>query len=482
MTRRVVIVGAGAAGVYTAYRLRRLLGDDCEIVLLEGSDRIGGNASTLQVGDTSVECGAQFFHRGAQSGFLALLAELDLLDDCQIVRTAAGFTIWDRAQQRRLLHLPATVAGFGALGFGDWIRATKFGVFLAYAWALERWETDWTVSVDAWLGRMRLLDDDFKHRVIKPFLYQFVSLPPARIGEASAKYAVTYLVRTLFPGGGAAPDVPRIGRARPTFEAFQSLVGIAEIHRRVLAAADVRAQTRTRVLAIRPMPERGATVVTDDGEIVADDVVLATDPHAAARVLEGDGAWDSGLIDGLRGLEYARLPISIQHGQPAHMPQRRSDWQPFNTILDGDAAMFSVWFGPMRAPAADGSPLSLFKSWGSPELYPTRAGSEILAHHHFVPLPTVEFMRSREVLLPRWQGERGLWFAGGWTRWFDSQEAALGSADAVAHAIAGLDAVSVDELDARADVQRVLERTATHAPVELRHRLVHAVDEVEARG
>lgn len=481
MTRRVVIVGAGAAGVYTAYRLRRLLGDEHEIVLLEGADRIGGNASTLRVGEANIECGAQFFHRGAQSSFLALLDELDLLDDCEVVRTAAGFTIWDRAEQRRVLHLPATVAGFGALGFGDWIRAAKFGIFLAYAWALERWESDWTLSVDTWLGRMRLLDDDFKHRVLEPFLYQFVSLPPARIGEASAKYAVTYLVRTLFPGGGAGPDVPRIGRTRPTFEAYQSLVGIAEIHRRVLAAAGVRAQTRTRVLEIEPLAERGAIVVTDDGEIVADDVVLAIDPHAAARVLEG-GAWDSGLIDGLRRLEYARLPISIQHGQPAHMPQRRSDWQPFNTIVDGDAMMFSVWFGPMRPTSGDGSPLALFKSWGSPELYPAKAPSEILAHHHYVPLPTVDFMRTRDELLPRWQGKRGLWFAGGWTRWFDSQEAALGSADAVAHAIAGQQAAQTHDVDARADVQDVLERTAAFAPASLRHRLIHTVDEVEARG
>lgn len=482
MSRHVVIVGAGAAGVYTAYRLRRLLGDAYRITVLEGSERIGGNASTLHLDGARIECGAQFFHRGAQSEFLALLGELDLLDACEVVRTAAGFTIWDRAAGRRVLQLPATVAGFAGLGPGDWFRAAKFGVFLAYAWALERWETDWTLTVDAWLGRMRLLDEGFKRRVIVPFLYQFVALPPSRIGEASAKYAVTYLVRTLFPGGGPTPDVPRIGRARPTFEAYQSLVGIAEIHRRVLAAADVEVQTNTRVIAVRPDAGSGAMVVTVDGEITADDVVLATDPHVAATVLEAGAATPSALIDGLRSLEYARLPISIQHGEPAHMPARRSDWQPFNTIVDGDALEFSVWFGPMRPPAPDGSQLSVFKSWGSPALSPTTTASEVLALQHYVPLPTADFMRAREDLLPRWQGTDRIWFAGGWTQWFDSQEAALGSADVVARGIVGVDVVSTRHTDVRGDLQDTLERAAVHAPTSVRDRLIHAIHEVEARG
>lgn len=437
MAPRIVIVGAGAAGVYTAYRLRQALGDDCTLTLVERSDRVGGNAMAVSVGDQRIECGAQFFHRGAQSSFMALIDELGLWDCCEVVRTAAGFTIWDRATRRRLLHLPATVAGFRSLGLGDWVRAAKFGLFLAYAWALERRESDWTLTVDAWLGRLWLLDHDFKHRVIKPFLYQFVSLPPLRLGEASAKYAVTYLIRTMFPGACVTPAVPRIGRARPTFEAYQSLVGIDEIHRRVLAAADVVPRLGTAVLAIRHLEGGTVEVVTSDGTLVADHVVLATDPHTSAGMLARGGTTAGDLIDGLRALEYAPLPISMQHGQPAHMPEHRADWQPFNTIVDGDAMMFSVWFGPMRPAAADGSLLPVFKCWGSPGLRPTDAADAFGTHEHFVPLPTGAFMATRDAVLTRWQGERRVWFAGGWTRWFDSQEAALLSAAAVAHGIAG---------------------------------------------
>jgi NAD(P)-binding Rossmann-like domain len=482
MARRIVIVGAGAAGVYTAYRLRQALGEACELTLLERSTRVGGNAMATRVGDVADECGAQFFHRGAQSRFMALLTELDLFDVAEVVRTPAGFTIWDRVERRRLLHLPATLEGLRSLGPGDWLRATKFGLFLAYSYALERWESDWTLTVAQWFARMHLLDDGFKHRVLAPFLYQFLSLPAGRIGEASAKYAVTYLVRTLFPGRSPEPAVPRIGRGRPTFEAYQSLVGLDEIHRRVLAAAHVSARIGAEVVEIRHDAGGSIEVVTTAGTLTADDVVLATDPHAAAAMLARGGTSAGDLIDGLRALEYAALPISMQHGQPTHMPERRGDWQPFNTIVDGESLTFSVWFGPMRPPLADGSLVPAFKSWGSPGLATAATATEFLAHQHHIPLPTAAFMATRDPLLARWQGQRGVWFAGGWTQWFDSQEAALLSAETIARGLAGAAHEPVPEHDARRGVQALLDRTAAHAPATVRGCLAHALDEVEVRG
>ncbi|MBC8067353.1 MAG: NAD(P)-binding protein, partial [Deltaproteobacteria bacterium] len=282
MAERVVIVGAGAAGVFTADQLRRRLGRSCEITLLESSPRVGGNAMSRSIGGARVECGAQFFHRGAQPNLVALIEELGLWDACEVARTAAGFTIWDRPNSRRLLHLPATLAGFRRLGLGDWVRAAKFGLFIGYCYALERWQHDWTLTVAQWLASMRLLDDDFKRDVITPFLYQFVALPPGRIVEASAKYAVTYLMRTMFPGEGLVPSVPRIGSGRPTFEAYQSLVGLQELHRHVLARADVLPRLGVAVHAVGRPAGGALEVQTSAGTMRADHVVLACDPHTAA--------------------------------------------------------------------------------------------------------------------------------------------------------------------------------------------------------
>lgn len=47
MRRRVAVVGAGAAGLSAAYRLR----EECEVTLFEASDRLGGHACTVEVED-----------------------------------------------------------------------------------------------------------------------------------------------------------------------------------------------------------------------------------------------------------------------------------------------------------------------------------------------------------------------------------------------------------------------------------------------
>ena len=61
-------------------------------------------------------------------------------------------------------------------------------------------------------------------------------------------------------------------------------------------------------------------------------------------------------------------------------------------------------------------------------LDPSPCNSAFYSHTHDVLLPTTTFMQLRRQLLSAYQGQNGLFFAGGWTTWFDSQEAALLSA------------------------------------------------------
>jgi predicted NAD/FAD-dependent oxidoreductase len=128
---RIVIIGAGAAGVFTAYRLREMYGDRYEVVLLEKSAKIGGNASstTLKFGSRkySIDCGAQFFHRGAQASYVGLLADLGLFDDPpQIQAKPTGITIWDRRAKEHRLWIPSHARGFLRYRPEDWKRLRGF--------------------------------------------------------------------------------------------------------------------------------------------------------------------------------------------------------------------------------------------------------------------------------------------------------------------------------------------------------------------
>ncbi|MCA1821350.1 MAG: NAD(P)-binding protein, partial [Pseudonocardia sp.] len=54
---RVAVVGGGISGLAAAYRLRTLLGPAAEIVLIEGSRRLGGALRTVELGGLPLDVG-----------------------------------------------------------------------------------------------------------------------------------------------------------------------------------------------------------------------------------------------------------------------------------------------------------------------------------------------------------------------------------------------------------------------------------------
>ncbi|MGB8996420.1 MAG: protoporphyrinogen oxidase [Pseudonocardiaceae bacterium] len=58
---RVAVVGGGISGLTAAYRLRILLGPSAEIILIEGSRRLGGALRTVELGGLALDVGAEAF-------------------------------------------------------------------------------------------------------------------------------------------------------------------------------------------------------------------------------------------------------------------------------------------------------------------------------------------------------------------------------------------------------------------------------------
>ncbi|MGH3836632.1 MAG: NAD(P)-binding protein, partial [Pseudonocardiaceae bacterium] len=74
---RVAVVGGGISGLTAAYRLRTLLGPTAEIVLVEGSRRLGGALRTVQLGGVALDVGAEAFLTRRPEA-LGLIEELGL--------------------------------------------------------------------------------------------------------------------------------------------------------------------------------------------------------------------------------------------------------------------------------------------------------------------------------------------------------------------------------------------------------------------
>lgn len=475
---RVVIIGAGAAGVFTAYRLHERLGDAVEIVLLEQGSRAGGNTLTTPLTidgqPYSIDCGAQFFAAGPQPDYVQLIADLGLTEPpASIDSRPTGLTLWDGTADQRRLWIPGQTSGFLRYRAEDWARLIQFAKFLVYASILDRAKGDnWTLSVDDWLQSLSLLSDEFKDEVVRPLLYQFVTLPADRIGEASARYAITYLVRNA-----------------STFEVLQSRIGLDGILQRALTAAGVTPRLNEPVLAVSRDASGTLQVTTTVETMSADEVVFAIDPPSAAAVLDAGAFPAPALITALGQCEYDDLRISLQQGAPCWMPGDSQYWEAVNTIADASGFRFSVWFGPLRDPLAGGGRIPVFKSWATPDLDPVSCPATFFSHVHRILMPTTSFMAQREEVRSH-QGEHRVWFAGGWTTWFDSQEAALVSATAVANAIAapGGMAHDVDSMPAfdhaqqRGSLGRWMAGVARHAPQDHRAELQRLVDEMDVRG
>jgi predicted NAD/FAD-binding protein len=427
-TPTVVIIGAGAAGIFTAYQINKQWPGQFNVHLFEASQEIGGNVSSLTVtygGEPyTIDAGAQFFYAKAQPNYVNLIQELGL--DNQTPLYPAGFIIWEKSTNQRLLWIPALVSGFASYTLDDWARLIEFGGFLVAAALLNRLgQPDWALSVDDWLADVPL-SDDFKQNVIKNFLYQFVSLPYASIGEASAVYATTYFVRNVFGVASTAALDADI----PTFQTNQSLIGLLGILQQALTVSGVSAQTSSPVTAVAP-GANGVEVTVNGKTINAQYVVMACDPCAAAKILTNGGTAQQDLIKLLQGLanQYLNLSVVMQKDGACWMPGDQKYWEAVSTIVDTpqQSVAFNAWFGPLR-PTYNGTQLiPVFKSWASPNLNPDDCNSTFFSHSHNVLLPTTTFIQLRSQL-DAYQGQNGLLFAGGWTNWFDSQEAALMSA------------------------------------------------------
>ncbi|KAJ7553332.1 hypothetical protein O6H91_06G093700 [Diphasiastrum complanatum] len=102
---RVVIVGAGMAGLSAARRLRSIKNADYELIVLEGSHRIGGRICTSEFGGERVELGTTWIHDiegsplyeiAKQSGALKGDMPWECMDGfpaCPIVKAEGGFVV-----------------------------------------------------------------------------------------------------------------------------------------------------------------------------------------------------------------------------------------------------------------------------------------------------------------------------------------------------------------------------------------------------
>lgn len=94
---KVIVIGAGAAGLSAA---RVLQDQGCEVVILEGRDRVGGRTNTITVGDALVDEGANWIHNGPANPLYQLAAGAGLEASRDDLVNPFALTIFDKVSGR----------------------------------------------------------------------------------------------------------------------------------------------------------------------------------------------------------------------------------------------------------------------------------------------------------------------------------------------------------------------------------------------
>lgn len=289
--RRVVVVGAGISGLATAYRLRTLLGPAADIVVIDGSRRLGGALCTVELGGLALDLGAEAFLLRRPEA-LGLIEELGLGDQLRYP-TAAAPTVRVEGRTmplptRTMLGLPGVAADVAGL-----LSAQGTARVAAEPAMALRWE----LGSDAAVGLLlrERTGDELVDRLVDPLLGGVyagradalglrATLPAVATaldrGAGSLLAAARTALASGRPSGGGGPVFGTL------FSGFEGLVDA------LVAGAAVRPKLGLPVRGLARTPhgwrlELGSHLLrtSEDQHLDADAVVLAVPAPALRRLL-----------------------------------------------------------------------------------------------------------------------------------------------------------------------------------------------------
>ncbi|MCW2788391.1 MAG: hemG [Aeromicrobium sp.] len=287
---RVAVVGGGMAGLAAAHELATA---GVEVVVLEGSDRLGGKLRLGEVGGLTLDLGAESILARRPEG-LDLIHAVGL-DDRVVHPATITASIWThgalRAMPPTVMGIPADPAALAASGIAD----------MPDPRILPAPDEDISVAefVTARLGR------DVLDRLVEPLLGGVY----AGHTDQLSLWATTPQIAALGDDLLTAAAEHRAA-ATATGPVFAGLVGgVGQLPAAVAATPgiDVRLDATVRAVGRTPEGWRLSVGPTTDVEVVDVDAVIIAAPAPAAARLLAEEAPDAAFA--LAAIDYASMAI-----------------------------------------------------------------------------------------------------------------------------------------------------------------------------
>jgi oxygen-dependent protoporphyrinogen oxidase len=287
----VAVVGGGISGLTAAYRLRKLLGPDAEIVLIESSRRLGGALRTVELGGLALDVGAEAFLMRRPEA-VSLIEELGLRD--QLAHpTPAAPTV--RAGGRAVALPTRTVLGLPGAATDVAGLLSEQGV--ARVTAEPTMPLSWEPGQDAAVGPLlrERAGDELVDRLVDPLLGGVYA---GRADKLGLRATLPGIASALDRGAGSllaaasavlVPQSPP-GGPSPMFGTLRG--GLSGLVEALVTAAAVRPQLGFPACGLARTPngwrlEMGSRVLgaSQPEPLDADAVVLAIPAPALWRLL-----------------------------------------------------------------------------------------------------------------------------------------------------------------------------------------------------
>jgi predicted NAD/FAD-binding protein len=415
--RTVAIIGGGMAGVSLAW----LLDGAREVLLLEAQNSIGGNVHTIPVEldghNFQVDMGAQFFHPGPYPVYVRLLEFLGLYPSAVYSRAFPASITVDSASEPVPRFVSPMLPGRAWPLLAPWNQPglQAFSVAFLAAKMREQQQGSWFVTMEDWLATLGLTAAQ-QDQILLPWAASLFSGSVEQARSLSARAAMIFAAKAL-------PDNP----LDPLLYYVLNQGLVEALNRMIQQTSTVQVITGARVTAVVREPAGGFRIQRSNGAaVLADELVFAAPAEASRQLLQGiTGSGAHQLA--LQGIQFhdARLML---HTDPIYAPAHPNFWSFLNSRVSGNSCEASMWMAQVLA-APPQTAAKLWKSWVTHrEQEPAQILHEV-QFRHMLPTPATI---GAQAALATLQGLGGLWFAGGYTLPYDSQETALLSAINVA--------------------------------------------------
>ena len=295
----IVVVGGGISGLTCAWRLREL---GREVLVLEKDEEAGGNVRTVEESGYRLEWGPHSF-LGSSEAILELTNDVGMSDDLAPTRPAAKARFIVRGGR---LH-PAPLGPWSFLTTS--LLSCRGKLALATEpWRIERGDPDDTAA--------RFFDRRFGPEAARVIAGAFVSGVYAgdpKLLSAAAAFPLFWRFEqetgSMIRGALRYRKEQKARRQELGIEVRSGLLsfegGLGKLTGKIAEDLGERCRTSTKVTSIAE-ESKGFTVVTDQGDLRCQQVVVAAPPHNASRMLE---ALDQELAELL--LEVPMAPVAV---------------------------------------------------------------------------------------------------------------------------------------------------------------------------